>query len=127
MAHTSRLRTSSTTQHVSNGRVVPAEVVRQPSKASPHEPHSRTIRAHKRCRVRLQRQRMVERDSHVEAPFCGDHWQVARILADNRLSTIMVLPRPHCFVAACATPALEIVVHLDGALLPYSTSMTSAG
>ena len=61
---------------------------------------------------------MVERDSHVEAPFCGDHWQVARILADNRLSTIMVLPRPHCFVAACATPALEIVVHLDGALLP---------
>lgn len=61
---------------------------------------------------------MVERDPHAEAPFCGEHWQAARKLADHRLSAIMVLPRPHCFVSACATPALEIVVHVDGALVP---------
>jgi hypothetical protein len=61
---------------------------------------------------------LVDGGPRSDLPLCGEHWQTARSLASDGLAAVMVLPRPCCFVAACGSPALEIVVHLDGTLLP---------
>jgi hypothetical protein len=61
---------------------------------------------------------LVVPESRAESPLCGEHWQATRRLADGPFSAVHVLPRPECFVAACQTPAVEIVVHLDGTHLP---------
>lgn len=61
---------------------------------------------------------VVDHHNRAESPLCGEHWQTARHLTGDRLSTITILPRPRCFVAGCGESAIEIVVHLDGTLLP---------
>jgi hypothetical protein len=61
---------------------------------------------------------LIKREAPASSPLCGEHWQAARVLADDPPSAVRVLPRTRCFVAACQTPAIEIVIHLDGTYLP---------
>jgi hypothetical protein len=61
---------------------------------------------------------LVEGEVGEQAPLCGPHWQAARKRPEHPPKVLTVLPRPECFVATCREPAVEIVVHLDGALLP---------
>jgi hypothetical protein len=61
---------------------------------------------------------LVKRAAQALSPLCGEHWQAARLLAGDPLGAVRVLRRPRCFVATCQTPAIEIVIHLDGTYLP---------
>lgn len=62
---------------------------------------------------------LIERDAPASSsPLCAEHWQAARSLSDHPFSTVRVLPRPRCFVATCPTPAMELIVYLDGTYIP---------
>lgn len=50
-------------------------------------------------------------------PFCGVHWQEVRSITFRR-QVAQVPDRPQCFRAACTTPAVSVMQHLDGTPLP---------